>query len=127
MIVTVMPMALKTRVKTNGTATMKTNSPRRIMPTILKASFASFIFCSPFASVPLNLGLYRPQQLYADCRSRVPTKILNVLARKLAVLARDPTPKICVQVIPVVACLILFGDNYTHFGRYGRLEFKKSV
>jgi hypothetical protein len=41
------------------------------------------------------------RQLYADSYNRVPMKILNTLTVKMATRP--------------VACLILFGDNYTHF------------
>lgn len=60
------------------------------------------------------LGFLVRSQLYADSRNRVPMKILDTLPEK--------------WLLPLVACLILFGDNYTSFLRHGPLEFnKKSV
>jgi hypothetical protein len=66
-------------------------------------------------------------QLYADSRSRVPMKILNTLPEKIAFLEAFFFGLKSRQIIPMVACLILFGDNYTSFLRHGWMEFKKSV
>jgi hypothetical protein len=53
-------------------------------------------------------------------------KILDTLPEKTAFLKLFSRTKVAL-VIPLVACLILFGDNYTSFLRHGPMEFKKSV
>ncbi|HEX7771942.1 MAG TPA: hypothetical protein VF435_05940, partial [Pyrinomonadaceae bacterium] len=96
----------------SGRTTAKTNTPRRIIPMILRKFFASFIVSSPIAfASPLILGFIARSQLYADSHNRVPMKILNTLPAKMA--------------IRPVACLILFGDNYTPVLTNGPLEFTK--
>jgi hypothetical protein len=72
------PNVMPATFKTNGTPTVKTNTPRRIIPTILKTSFASFIVYSPINSIVRS-------QLYADSLDSVPMKILNTLHVKMAV------------------------------------------
>lgn len=67
------------------------------------------------------------RQLYADSRDTVPMKILNAFPVKMAVFELLPSPlEAAFWVIPLVARLILFGDNYTYFYRHGPMEFKKS-
>jgi len=49
---------IPTTFKTSGRTTAKTNTPRRIIPMILRTFLASFIVCSPFAfASPKMLGL----------------------------------------------------------------------
>jgi hypothetical protein len=57
------------------------------------------------------LGFLVRSQLYADSRNRVPMKILDTLPEN--------------WLRPPVACLILFGHNYTCFSRHGPIEFNK--
>ncbi len=54
-------------------------------------------------------------------------KILDTLPEKIAFLEAFFLGLKSRQTIPLVACLILFGDNYTPFLRHGPMEFKKSV
>ena len=72
------------------------------------------------------LGFIVRSQLYADSRNRVPMKIPDTLPEKIAFFEAFISAKVAF-VIPLVACLILFGDNYTSFLRHGPMEFKKSV
>lgn len=58
---TMMPNVIPTTFSASGRTTAKTNTPRRIIPMILKTFLASFIVCSPIAFTgPLNTGDYRP-------------------------------------------------------------------
>ena len=72
-------------------------------------------------------GLLTRRQLYADSPNRVPMKILDSLPVKMAFFELNPSTHEARKVIPLVACLIHFGDNYTFFLPHGPLEFKKSV
>jgi hypothetical protein len=54
-------------------------------------------------------------------------KILDVFTIKMAGFWPNPSTHEARNTIPLVACLILFGDNYTYFLRHGPMEFKKSV
>jgi hypothetical protein len=73
------------------------------------------------------LGLVARSQLYADSFNGVPMKILDISPVKMAVSRTNPATCEGREVIPLVACLIHFGDNYTYFLRHGPLEFKKSL
>ena len=53
-------------------------------------------------------------------------KIPDTLPVKMALFGPILSDRLALRVIPLVACLILFGDNYTSFLRYGPMEFKKS-
>ena len=72
------------------------------------------------------MGFIVRSQLYADSPNRVPMKILDTLPEKIAFFEDFSRAKVALA-ISLVACLILFGDNYTPFLRHGPMEFKKSV
>ena len=53
-----MPNVIPTTFNASGRTTAKTNTPRRIIPMILKIFLASFIVCSPFTfASPKCFGL----------------------------------------------------------------------
>jgi hypothetical protein len=54
-------------------------------------------------------------------------KILDTLPEKIGLFEPFVPVKAPSGDSPLVACLILFGDNYTSFLRHGPMEFKKSV
>src|ERR1051325_9102407 len=63
---------------------------------------------------PLNLGSIVRSQLYADSFNRVPMKIRILCPEKWLFRTRPPPVKV-VLGNPLVACLILLGDNYCTF------------
>src|SRR6185436_2119132 len=70
-----MPKVKPATFSTSGTPTVKTNNPRRIIPTTLKTSFASLIAFSPLFSAPKFVGSIVRSEVYEDPSEGVPLKI----------------------------------------------------
>src|SRR5689334_19642024 len=115
------PKVIPTSLNSTGATTIKTNRPRRIMPTILKTFFASFIAYLRLPLCPQFIGLIVRSQVYEVFSGVVPLKISHILVDKTPKFGYEPTG-IDGSPVSIFSAIIIHT-----FLRYGCLGIEKPV